>query len=319
MWRLPLSLLSPAGRSGRLSILIYHRVLREADPLFPELPSATEFEARMRWVSSSFNVLPLQQAVRQLFDGTIPARALAITFDDGYADNEELAAPILCGLGLSATFFITTGFLGGGCMWNDRVIEAVRACTAGTLDLSALGLGTHPLDAPAQRSRAIGNVLKRIKHLEQAERDRVTDAIAEAAGAAVQPALMMSHDQVRSLRAMGMEVGAHTVTHPILARLTPAIAFDEMQRGKNELEELLGEPVRLFAYPNGVPQQDYTAEHTRMARECGFDAALSTAWGAASARSDRFQLPRFTPWDRTQTRFGARMLLNFRQIPTLAT
>jgi peptidoglycan/xylan/chitin deacetylase (PgdA/CDA1 family) len=89
MIRFPLSIASPSGRHGRLSILIFHRVLPQADPLFPDLPSIADFEVRMRWVAAWCNVLPLQQAVERLFEGSIPSRALAITFDDGYADNEQ--------------------------------------------------------------------------------------------------------------------------------------------------------------------------------------------------------------------------------------
>jgi hypothetical protein len=71
--------------------------------------------------------------------------------------------------------------------------------------------------------------------------------------------------------------------------------------------------VRLFAYPNGKPNQDYAADHARIARELGFTAAVSTAWGAASAASDPFQLPSFTPWDRSRMRFMLRMAQNLRR------
>jgi peptidoglycan/xylan/chitin deacetylase (PgdA/CDA1 family) len=319
MIRLPLSIASPSGRHGRLSILIFHRVLSQADPLFPDVPSAAQFEARMRWVASWCNVLPLQQAVERLFEGSIPARALAITFDDGYADNEQLAAPILRKLSLCATFFISTGFLDGGSMWNDRVIEAVRSCRQHRLDLSQLGLGAYVLESVAARRRCIDDVLKRIKHLEQGQRDATVQSIVSAAGGDAAPGLMMTQQQVRSLRRMGMEIGAHTITHPILARLEPDAALAEIRDGKTELEQIVDEPVDLFAYPNGVPERDYSAAHARMVHECGFKLAVSTAVGAASVRSDRYQLPRFTPWDRTRLRFGARLLLNLRQDETLAT
>lgn len=318
MMRLPFSFASPAGPRGRLSILIFHRVLPAPDPLYPDVPWADEFEAHMQWVRSWFNVMPLAPAIDALFAGRIPSRALAITFDDGYADNEEVAAPILRRLGLSATFFVSTGFLGGGCMWNDRVIEAIRACTAPALDLRPFGLAQHVLDSPAARRRAIDATLVGIKHLPPTERASVTDAIVAAAGAPPSPPLMMQPGQVRRLRELGMDVGAHTVSHPILTRLSPEAAFEEMSRGKRELEEILREPVPLFAYPNGVPVQDYGLEHTRMARDCGFSAAVSTAWGAASPRSDRYQLPRFTPWDRTRLRYGVRLLANFRQAERIA-
>lgn len=310
MLRIPLSVFSPAGARGRLSVLIFHRVLPRPDPLFPDVPDTVDFERQMRWAASMFNVLPLSAAIDRLYAGTLPSRALAVTFDDGYADNEELAAPILKRLGMSATFFVATGFLGGGCMWNDQIIEAIRGCKAGELDLTSFGLSLFSLAGTEARRAAISNTLKGIKHFEPARRQAVTDAIVALAGANPSPPLMMQPGQVRSLRAQGMEVGAHTVTHPILTRLEPAAAFVEMRDSKEELERILGAPVNLFAYPNGVPGQDYALEHARMARECGFGGAVSTAWGAASANSDRFQLPRFTPWDRTRFRYGARLLAN---------
>ena len=318
MIRLPLSVLSPAGSRGRLSILIFHRVLAEADPLFPELPTAGDFERCMRWVKAWFNLLPLSTAVDRLFSGTIPARALAITFDDGYADNEEIAAPILRRLGMSATFFVSTGFLGGGCMWNDRIIEAVRRCELDHLDLRAHGLGSLALRAADARRQAIEAILNGIKHHDPARRAAITDAVVAVAGGMPSPALMMQADQVRSLRKLGMEIGAHTITHPILTRLEAPEARREMANSKRDLESLLGEPVALFAYPNGVPTQDYDATHAALARECGFAAAVSTAWGAASVRSDRFQLPRFTPWDRTRLRYGLRLAANMARTERVA-
>jgi hypothetical protein len=68
--------------------------------------------------------------------------------------------------------------------------------------------------------------------------------------------------------------------------------------------------VRLFAYPNGKPGRDYSREHVDMVRELGFEAAVSTAWGVGHAASDPYQLPRFTPWDKTPGRFALRLLHN---------
>jgi peptidoglycan/xylan/chitin deacetylase (PgdA/CDA1 family) len=313
MLRVPLSLLSPAGPRARLSILIFHRVLATSDPLQEDVPDAAGFEARMRWVRDWFKVLPLGRATELLYRGELPARSLAITFDDGYADNEEVAAPILQRLGLSATFFVSTGFLDGGWMWNDRVIEALRAARGPVLDLSAAALGCHTIATPEDRRRAIATLLTAIKHLEPERRQAATEEVVAAAGGSALPSPMMQSQQVRRLRSLGMEVGAHTVTHPILTRLGATAARDEMGASKESLQQILGEPVGLFAYPNGVPGQDYAAEHARMARECGFSAAVSTAWGAASMRSDRFQLPRFTPWDRSRLRYGTRLLTNLQR------
>lgn len=308
--RLPIGLASPGGTGARLSILIYHRVLPEPDPLFPEELDAARFETEMRWVRDWFTVLPLAQAVDRLYEGRLPARALAITFDDGYTDNEEVAAPILQRLGLTATFFISTGYWDGSCMWNDRLIEAIRASSRSELDLREQGLGLYRIDTLAARRDAIVTLRRDIKHLPQAQREAMTQAIVMASGESTAAPLMMSAAQVRRLHARGMQIGAHTMTHPVLTRIDAASARAEIANSKRQLEELLDEPVDLFAYPNGVPRQDYTAEHVRMVRDCGFQAAVSTAWGTASARSDRFQLPRFTPWDRSRWRYGVRLLSN---------
>jgi peptidoglycan/xylan/chitin deacetylase (PgdA/CDA1 family) len=312
MLKIPFTLASPGGARGRLNILIFHHVLPARDSLFPDVSCAVEFERHMLWVRSWFNVLPLRSAIDQLYAGTIPRRALAITFDDGYSDNEAIAAPILKRLGLTATFFVATGFIGKGCMFNDRVIEAVRMCRAERLNLTSFGLEDYRLGTGEDRRFAIASILKEIGHREPSARAAIADAIATKAGDLGTPAMMMNPDQIRNLRALGMDIGGHTVSHPILTRLSTGAAFEEMKQGKTELEAILKAPVDVFAYPNGVPVQDYVAEHARMAKECGFVAAVTTAWGAATRRTDRYQLPRFTPWGRTKFRWGARLLANFR-------
>jgi hypothetical protein len=83
-----------------------------------------------------------------------------------------------------------------------------------------------------------------------------------------------------------------------------------MAAGRAKLEEITGAPVRLFAYPNGRPLRDYRPEHAALARELGFEAAVSSAWGAARPGDDLYQIPRFTPWDRPNWRFGLRLATN---------
>jgi peptidoglycan/xylan/chitin deacetylase (PgdA/CDA1 family) len=310
MIRTAFNILSPGGSKGRLSILIFHRVLPEIDPLFPDEPDAARFDQMMGWVKQWFNVIPLDQAVDALKAGTLPARAAAITFDDGYADNRTVALPILQKHGLPATFFIATGFLNGGRMWNDTIIESIRMAKGEILDLQALALGVHENRGTADKRRAIDNIIGKIKYLPPAERVSVTESIAEALGCRPPDDLMMTSDQVREMHAAGMQIGAHTIAHPILARLDHATARHEIAFSKTQLEELIGEPVSLFAYPNGKPGSDYQAEHASLVQELGFSAAVSTGWGAARASSDLFQLPRFTPWDRSRTNFASRLMRN---------
>lgn len=304
------STLAPAGPKGRLSTLIFHRVLAASDPLQPDEPSAAEFEKRMRWVRQHFNVIPLDEAVERLESGTLPARSLAITFDDGYADNERIAAPILRRLGLPATFFIATGYLDGGRMFNDSIIAAVRDCRHGNLDLTELGLGLHLLDSLDQRRRAVSMLLTQIKGLDPARRAEIAQSVCRQAQVTAPDDLMMTSSQVSELARHGFEIGGHTVNHPILARLNAAAARAEIEQGRRRLQEITQRPVRLFAYPNGRPDDDYTIHTTELVRQLGFAAAFTTVQGVAGRNADLFQLPRFTPWDKGDLKFGLRMARN---------
>jgi peptidoglycan/xylan/chitin deacetylase (PgdA/CDA1 family) len=309
MLRLALSAASPAGARARLTTLIFHRVLSRPDPLFPGEIDAPKFDAICAWLAHWFEVLPLDAAVRRLREGSLPARALAITFDDGYADNHAVALPILKRHGLTATFFVATGYLDGGRMWNDTVIESIRGLSAPTLELDG---AVWPLATPADRRQAIDDVLARTKYLEGDQRRRAVERIAALAAGPLPDDLMMTSAQVHDLHRQGMRIGAHTVSHPILARTPLSEARREIDDSRRALQSIVGERIGLFAYPNGKPGRDYAPEHPRLVRDLGFDAAVSTAWGAADRASDLFQLPRFTPWDRTRWRFGLRLLANLR-------
>jgi peptidoglycan/xylan/chitin deacetylase (PgdA/CDA1 family) len=127
--------------------------------------------------------------------------------------------------------------------------------------------------------------------------------------------LMMTSTQVKELSDLGFDIGGHTVSHPILRVLSSDEAEREIREGKGQLERITGRPLDVFAYPNGRPGEDYGPEHAAMVRELGFTLAVSTRRGVCSPRADRWQLPRFTPWDRTPARFLTRMLLEYRNAP----
>jgi peptidoglycan/xylan/chitin deacetylase (PgdA/CDA1 family) len=197
-------------------------------------------------------------------------------------------------------------------MWNDTVIEAVRRAQGPSLDLSGVGLGVHPVAAIADRRAAVKALLTALKYRPLAERDELARGIALRVGGILPEDLMMTRDQVRALHNAGMEIGGHTVTHPILTRLAPQAAEREIADGKAALEAIVGGAIALFAYPNGKPAEDFAPDHVEMARKAGFRAAVTTSWGAARQSSDVFQLPRFTPWDRDPSLFGLRLLMNAR-------
>jgi peptidoglycan/xylan/chitin deacetylase (PgdA/CDA1 family) len=243
---------------------------------------------------------------------------VCITFDDGYADNVEVAGPILARYGLPATFFIATGFLDGGRMWNDTLIETVRAARGAELDLTELGLGRIALGSSTERAAAVAALIGRCKYLEPVARAAKAEALAQAAGVTLPRDLMMRSDQVRALHGAGMEIGAHTVSHPILSAIPLEQARQEIVASRDRLESLIGAQVRSFAYPNGKPGVDYGSEHVEAVRGAGFEAAVSTVWGAAEARHDRLQLPRVGFSDASRLLLGLKLLRAFTE-PTAPT
>lgn len=294
-----------------LSILIYHSVTQEPDLMRPGVPTADRFKWHMQILDRHFNVLPLSQAVNLIREGRLPPRAACVTFDDGYADNLTVAAPIMQQLNIPATFFIATGYLDGGRMWNDTIIEALRLYPDEELDLTAMKLPSYQIISAEDRRKAAYDIITRIKYLAQEHRNDVATAVGKMVDNLPKD-FMLTRSQLCELRQIGMDIGGHTVTHPILARLSGEQARAEIEEGKAELEHILNEPVKLFAYPNGRRGFDYDSNHVKYVRDAGFDAAVSTNHGVCARTTDPFQIPRFTPWDRTLARFLVRMTLNAR-------
>jgi predicted ATP-grasp superfamily ATP-dependent carboligase/peptidoglycan/xylan/chitin deacetylase (PgdA/CDA1 family) len=309
----PVALLQTVAVGGplaRLTILIFHRVAERVDPLQDDIPTTEEFAAKMAVLARMFRPMSLREGLRRLKRGTLPPRAVAVTFDDGYADNCELAMPVLRHFDIPATFFVATGFLNGGRMWSDTVIETVRRCPGEELDFEPLGLGRYYVRTEAERLATSERLVAAVKYKPAEERAALVEQFAPLAGVVLPTDLMMTTAQLRRMADAGMEIGAHTVTHPILAKVPLEEARREIERSRDDLKALLGKTPTLFAYPNGKPGYDYTGEHAKLVLEAGFSAAVSTAWGSAGPSDDLFQIPRMTPWDRSSARFGARLMLN---------
>jgi peptidoglycan/xylan/chitin deacetylase (PgdA/CDA1 family) len=270
---------------------------------------ANRFDQLLGHLKRSWRVLPLRTAVELLTAGDLKSRSLAITFDDGYADNAQVAWPLLQKHDCPATIFVSTGHLDGGRMWNDTLIEAVRHSRRDFLQFPWMPdpMYTRTL---AEKRQLIDSLIAKVKHRPFAEREQMCRDVAAACGATLPTDLMMTRKQLLALRGSCIDFGAHTIRHPILANLPDAEAEFEIRHGKVELEAMLGQPVQLFAYPNGKPSEDYLPKHVDMVRAAGFEAAVSTYWGACNRNSDPFQLPRFSPWDQDARKFEFRLLKN---------
>ena len=189
--------------------------------------------------------------------------------------------------------------------------NACGAPVARRIDLTEFGLGRHQLAHVDDRRTAIDALLPHLKYLSLAAREEALMRLHALAGAPELPRdQMMSSAQVLELQRGGMEVGSHTVHHPILTELADDEAMAEIEGGRSRLQEITGVAVDVFAYPNGQPGRDYDARHVAMLRKLGIRGAASTAVGVAGPDADPLQLPRFTPWDRQPPRWVARLLWN---------
>ncbi len=288
-------------------ILIYHRVLDEPDYMRSSEVDIAKFSWQMFLLSNYFNVLSLEAALSLQDKNALPPRAVCISFDDGYADNYLNALPILKKNNLTAIFFIANGYLNGGMMWNDKVIEAIRNIQDKNLDLSLFDLGEFDICDEMSKEKSAQEIILKIKHLDIDKRQSIADYIANLAGEMPEN-VMMSNTQLSELYESGMEIGGHTVTHPILATLDDQTALHEIQENKKFLEQILDTQLNCFAYPNGKPDQDYLSNQIGLVKSLGYKVALSTRWGVVDSSSDRMQLPRFTPWDENPVKFMLRML-----------
>jgi peptidoglycan/xylan/chitin deacetylase (PgdA/CDA1 family) len=298
--------------SNQITVLNFHRVLAEPDKLLMGEPDAHSFKAWLLLWRKWFQFLPLAEAAAGIRTRRPKLNVACVTFDDGYSDNYDVAAPVLFELGIPATFFVATKFSSGGMMFNDRVICAVREAGDEMLDATRLGLGAWPLESSLEKRAAIDGLLGKIKYLAYADRERVANELVAMTGTKPHPHPMMTREQVKQLASKGFEIGAHTISHPILREIPDDQARFEITEGRRQLQELTGQKVEMFAYPNGRPGEDYDLRHVQMVKDAGFIGAVSTIPGAASKDDDLYQIPRFTPWHGASWKSGVQFLRNYR-------
>ncbi|MGB9109552.1 MAG: polysaccharide deacetylase family protein [Telluria sp.] len=302
------NMFTPFQDADRLCVLNYHRILAQPDPLLDDEPTVETFRWQMRLLSRYFNVLSLHEAIVRLAAGSLPPRAVCITFDDGYRSVHDLAMPVLNEFGLPATVFVSTGYLNAGAMWNETIADAVRRLPDGAVDLSAAGIGVRELRTDADRRNLLNELNAQAKYLPPAERLALTERLIAMVGGSGAYGLMLTPEMIRTMAAQRFEIGAHTVSHPILTSLSEDAARHEIEQCKRDLEAITGSPVRYFAYPNGKVGKDFDERHKEMVRAAGFAAAFSTEVGAAVRGRDVFQVPRSRPWDANPFLFGLRLL-----------
>jgi peptidoglycan/xylan/chitin deacetylase (PgdA/CDA1 family) len=291
------TLLRRLGRWPGALVLAYHRIGDASSSPYDRASfsaTAEEFDAQLAVLAREADVIGAGD-VRDTLGRR--GRHVAITFDDGYRDAYEAAYPLLRAHRLTATFFLSTGFLDEPRLaWWDEISWMVRASPRRTLP--AGGWLSKPLnyDEPG-RVETVRTLLDRYKSLPGDRTGAFLDFLAEATSSGRPPSgasddLWMDWDMVREMLAGGMSVGGHSVTHPVLARLPRREQADEIRGCAERIATEARAPMRLFSYPVGLAAA-FNADTRACLREAGVELAFSLYGSAGRLRSaDPLDVPR---------------------------
>ncbi len=293
------SLLARSLQCNSPSILTFHGLREDDDASLLDINPHTKksvFTKICQHLSQHYQVLSLAQIVDHQKNGIpLPKCSVAITFDDGYESNLQLAFPILRQYSLPATIFLTTGFIDRTeRLWFHHLEHALLSTRNISIKHAEASL---PLDSTSARAHALSILAGALKSLPQ---ENLTSALEEivkqlnSAPSALPPALQpLSWNQVREMRDSGLiDFGAHTHRHLILGRCTADTARFEINQSRDRIHSELGVQPTLFAYPNGQPG-DYHAETATLLDEAGFHAAVTMSPGFAKPGGNLFTLPRY--------------------------
>lgn len=282
-------------RADLLRILTYHRVdYPERLPyLSPALNSATPegFESQMRLLAEHYCVVSAQQVLDYFTNGTpLPERAAMVTFDDAYADFAEYAWPILKRYNLPVTLFVPTAFPDQPerVFWWDRIYAALSQTPLEHIDTPQVA--RVRISQPGERKRTFKQLREYAKSLPHDDMLRWVDTFCEALGAPFPaPNPVLGWDALRRLASDGVSLGAHTRTHPLLNRITPDAARDEILGSLHDLQQQVGDAIKMLAYPAGGLDDRVV----NVLRDEGFELAFTTERGINNLRtSDRLRLKR---------------------------
>jgi peptidoglycan/xylan/chitin deacetylase (PgdA/CDA1 family) len=293
-----------SNRKTDLSIFTFHRVLDKKCLVIPDWPDSDEFAAKIEWISRNADIVPLEIALHETFRaGASRSRLAAITFDDGYKDNLKVAVPVLKAFGAHATFFIATKYIEGSGIFDDRIVQAVFNSKCRSLNAEQLGLGNLLIDNSRNKQTSINRLLEHLKYLGLDEREQITNYLITQLVEVEPTNSMMDFAEIRQLVKSGMSLGSHSHAHAIATTLTDEAFESDLITGLDELQKISGSRSKLFAYPNGVPKTDFRETHQKILSSHGIEFALSTQSGLTTSESNRYALPRITPWPQTYPSF----------------
>jgi peptidoglycan/xylan/chitin deacetylase (PgdA/CDA1 family) len=287
---------------GGALILGYHRISAVQDDVYEVCVSPENFARQMESLRKYVHPISLSKLVQGLKEGFLPPKSVAVTFDDGYADNFYAAKPILEEYDIPATVFICTGYMGREFWWDEleRLVLSSRA------DPRALHLRVgrgqfqwepsqvnSEMDNPEAHRQFHRGLYHFLLSLDIEDQNHAIGLIRSWSGissSGISTPRAMSEDELLRLADGGLiEVGAHTSHHPILPQLSFERQKEEIQSSKRDLEALLSEKIAGFSYPNGRA----TVDAKTLVQEMGFSYACTSLHDVVRPGSDVYELTRF--------------------------
>jgi peptidoglycan/xylan/chitin deacetylase (PgdA/CDA1 family) len=282
-------------------VLTYHSVLKGAAPFSVwHHMNAAQFEEQIAYIARYRNCISVAELVRNLRQGKMQAYSVAVTFDDGFANNLHIALPILERYRVPATFFLTTGYLANSdLLWPERVVCILDLTRKTEIHHAGLRL---ILDSVADKAKAYRAVVDAYKLFSPEKVAEYLRSLMEAAAVTEtdiqshrmhEEYRMLSWEECRQMSQSGLvEFGSHTIRHSILTRISDEAAYDEIVQAKQILhsQHLI---APYFAYPNGGVN-DYNLNHRRMAIEAGYDGVFSAICGTVTSKTDLYDIPRLS-------------------------
>jgi peptidoglycan/xylan/chitin deacetylase (PgdA/CDA1 family) len=267
--------------AGKLAVFCYHGVvatpLDRRDPNFETTVGAAEFATHLEFLTRWFQPVTLADVQAAFTEGKrLPRRAALITFDDGYRNVLTHGAPVLARYGVPAAVFVSTAYIGSGLLyWYDEMHYRLLRWPRPDLEWPDGSRRKWP-DQDRERRIGVRQIEQSCKRVANRRRLEYLDYVRAHTAGPVELTDSQHHvldpmnwDEVRRLAQLGIAIGSHTVTHPILTNLTDDELAAEMLASKSEIEQRIGAPCDAIAYPNGT-RQDFSGQVLEAARQAGY-------------------------------------------------
>jgi len=296
------------------AILAYHSVVEDpqlTDYILGSSRARAHFARHIETLARKFSPVTIDDVAEFARTGKesgrkLPPRAVAVTFDDGFADNYEVALPVLARYSVPATFYIMVDAVENGTLpWYCRIRFAFNTTKKPEWTYPETGR-TYKLTTPEDRRAAMPVAWDRGAALAGEAQRKFVESVEQALDIDPQNAkskhgLMMDWEQVRGLKKAGHTIGGHTLSHPNVAQVGVEEARGEIFGCKQRIEERLGVPVEHFSYPHPALNPHWSSATLGITRDAGFKSAVLTTYGSVRAGDDPLAMKRmYTPPDLDQ-------------------